>query len=302
MTRRSAIVLVGLILVLGALMAMPAQAAILPACDQTIYLLPKPDDPLGCDGTDASKCVQMDPIEYDTKYPTQAEKEQNPPIVTTTQNCGFNDFVQLFINLANWGLGILAVLALFFAIWGGIVLLTSGGNQERVREGKATIWGGFLGATIVLIAWVLIGFIVSAISGTGPVLFAGTKYARTFAGKSPCPASYKACAEDNLRLKCRDDKKNKDAVSRAQTILADLGCYRIDIDGCFGPKSDAATRAFQGANAGITLTAIGTPPKDYHMPASGESGYMDGIIGPITWMFLNQSAAGNTSVKDCRGS
>lgn len=275
------------------------RAGILPNCEQTIYLVGQVSDGgASCLPSARANCRQFTPEQYDKQFPTQQDKEANPPLfITTTGQCGFNDFVQLFINLANWGLGVLAALALLFTIWGGFTLVISHGNADQVREGKATIWGGVLGAIIVLTAWIVIGAVVSAFSESGPVLFAGTRYARTFSGRSPCPSNYKACVTTALKLNCRDDRKNNDAVSKSQTILADLGCYLIDIDGCFGPKTDAGVRLFQKKNAGLDLT-VGT--QTYHMPSSEDPGYADGTIGPITWAFLNAAAAGNTAVHSCR--
>lgn len=299
------------ITILALVLPLMASAQILPKCDQTVYLLPKSssgEDLLGCDPAKApEKCWQLSPEKYDKQFPTQERKEKNPPTITTLNACGFNDFVQLFINLANWGLGVLAVAALFVMIWGGYGFIASGGNQEKVREGKMTIWGGFLGVTIVLTSWILIGFIVSALTGAGgPVLFAGTSYERFFAG-TRCPA-YKACSLNDLRYKydprtkkgvgCRDDtRKNNDGVTRAQKLLDGFGCYQGDIDGCFGPKTDQAVRRFQEANKnlGFLSDLDGDGTLD---PFVLE---VDGVVGRKTWKVLEFAVTGQQAARGCAG-
>ncbi len=281
-----------------------AYAEILPDCDQTVYLVDNPGTPsVACDPGDPDTCLSLSAAEYNTAYPTQGEKDAHPPAaVTNNRNCGFSDFIQLFINLASWGLGILAVLGVLVMVWGGFTLLTSMGNQEKVREGKMTIWGSFLGIAIVLTSWVLVGFFVSAITGTKTVLFAGTPFARQFYGKSPCPKSYHACPNDALQNQCRDDERtNANGVSKAQQILSALKCYNQVIDGCFGPKSTQGVINFQKANAGCTVT---DPAGLKTMPRAEKA---NGVIDLTTWAFLDAAAqgkridcsSGQTNVKPC---
>lgn len=284
-----------------------AGAAILPDCDQTVYLVDNPQTPSApCDSGNPNTCLSLSAAEYNDAYPTQGEKDAHPPAaITNNRNCGFNDFIQLFINLASWGLGILAVLGVLIMVWGGFTLLTSMGNQEKVREGKMTIWGSFLGITIVLISWVLVGFFVSAITGTKTVLFAGTPFARQFYGKSPCPKSYRACPNDALQNQCRDDERaNANGVSKAQQILSALGCYNLAIDGCFGPKSTEGVIKFQKANAGCLATDPQPPNAEFTMPPAEKA---NGVIDLTTWAFLNAAGQNKqitcnsklTSVKPC---
>lgn len=287
MIRRSIIILM---FVIAAGSAAPASAAvkILPDCDETIYLVQK-ENSTGeiCSQTQLSGCTQLSPQEYNAK--SADFQKNNPPIITTNRNCGFNDFVQLFINLANFGLGILAALALLVTVWGGFTMLTSMGNPEKIKEGKLTIWGGVLGISIVLTSWVLIGFFVAATTGTGNIVFkdaAGGIFARQFFGKGSCLATYKACSTTNLHLQCRDDTKiNGDAVSQLQGTLSNLNCYKASIDGCFGPKTDAAVRNFLQANQGcnIALPDAGTfSIPDYRIVG----GSPEGIADDTVWAFI----------------
>lgn len=266
-----------------------ARAAILPTCDQTVYTVKDPNaaSDVICDPNDATNklnCKSFTPEQYDA---LDADfKRDNPPIVTVNKACGFNDFVQLFINLSNWGLGILAVLALGFTVWGGFTLLLSGGNSEKVQEGKKTIWGGILGVTIVLTSWIFVGFVISALTGTGFTLFQGTPYERTFFGAGECGKDFKSCTGD-LKLYCQDTDGNADAVSKAQGVLSILNCYNLGVDGCFGPGTEEAVKRFQRANSGCRVTLGAT---QYSLPDYNIGGSPDGVINDEVKAFLNAAS------------
>lgn len=284
------------VIIAASLLARPVSAAILPNCDQSRYVLQRAEVAELCDVTDPKPetCEILTPDEYYGKYPTLADQEQHPPTVTTINQCGFNDFVQLFINLANWGLSILAILGLLIAIYGGFLFVTAAGNQDRVRQGKSTIWGGFLGTVVVLTAWVVVGFVISIFTGTGPVLFQGTGFERKFTG-SGCP-DYRKCAADNLsynsarKIGCRDDTRaNGNAVSKVQRILQAGGCYQDLLDGCYGPKTAAAVREFQAKNPTFETLIDGQLAKMS----------IDGVVGPITMDALTLLEAEDASVLGC---
>ena len=80
------------------------------------------------------------------------------PLVTTTNPQGLSDFVNLFINAAQMMLGVLGSLALLFFVYGGVVLLTSGGSSERVMQGKKVLTGAVIGIIITLGAWTMIKY------------------------------------------------------------------------------------------------------------------------------------------------
>lgn len=275
----------------------PARADVLPDCDQTVYLYDNdtvtPKIPCNPEERE-STCIELSTAQYNKKFPTVQDKKDHPPVaITNNRNCGFNDFVQLFINLAQWGLGILAGLALLVMVWGGFTMLTSLGNQEKIREGKLTVWGSLLGISIVLTSWILIGFFVSALTGTGFTLFANTPFSRVFYGRSPCPSNYRACSYDQLQTMCKDDPKNDNAVTRTQSILANLGCYKNPVDGCFGPKTSEAVIKFQRANANCEAEPEESGLR-VTMPAA------NGVVDIVTYVFLD--AAQNNKQITCTDS
>lgn len=75
--------------------------------------------------------------------------------------CNFDDFVALFINLANWGLTILGGITVILIIWSAWGLMTSAGNPEKIKAGQQGIINTLLGLFFVLAAWALVnGFFV----------------------------------------------------------------------------------------------------------------------------------------------
>lgn len=89
-------------------------------------------------------------------------------------NCDFCDFVQLFVGLANWGYTILGTAALLFFIYGGIMLLISGGmmgseqNPGRLIKAKKILNGTIVGIILILSSWLIVNTIIGALTGTYP--------------------------------------------------------------------------------------------------------------------------------------
>lgn len=63
---------------------------------------------------------------------------------------------QIALNLLNFLLSIVGVIALIMIIFGGIVYITSAGNEERVRLGKKITTYSIIGVTIALSSFVIV--------------------------------------------------------------------------------------------------------------------------------------------------
>lgn len=64
-------------------------------------------------------------------------------------------------------LGIVGSVALILFIYGGVLWMTSAGNQERVRKGKEVIIWAVLGLGIIFTSYAVVKFIITAFVGTG---------------------------------------------------------------------------------------------------------------------------------------
>ena len=80
-------------------------------------------------------------------------------------DCNVCDFIQTFINLEQIVLGILGSLAILFFVYGGLKYILSHGNSESVASAQNVLINTVLGVALTLLAWVLVNFIVLAMTG-----------------------------------------------------------------------------------------------------------------------------------------
>ena len=73
------------------------------------------------------------------------------------------DFGQSIVNLTNWVLGFVTMIAVLALIWGGMNYLTSAGNEETAKSGKQTIKYALLGLIVAGVAYALVNVVVSII-------------------------------------------------------------------------------------------------------------------------------------------
>ncbi len=73
------------------------------------------------------------------------------------------DLVELGVKVAEWLFSVIAGLAFVFFVYGGITMIMSFGNAEKVGQGKQILVAATLGLIITFSAYILIGFVVKAI-------------------------------------------------------------------------------------------------------------------------------------------
>lgn len=78
------------------------------------------------------------------------------PIKCNTATC-------LIGQVVRYILGIIAILATLMFIWGGVIMLTAGGNEKRVTQAKETLTWAALGVIVVLLSWTIIAAVLRAI-------------------------------------------------------------------------------------------------------------------------------------------
>jgi hypothetical protein len=74
-----------------------------------------------------------------------------------------SEFDQAIINLTNWILGFVAMIAVLAIIWGGVNYLTSAGNEDQARSGKNIIKYALMGLVVAGIAYAVVNVIVTVI-------------------------------------------------------------------------------------------------------------------------------------------
>ncbi len=93
-----------------------------------------------------------------------------PPCVCDG-NCNADDFVVMFINLAEFFLGIVAILAMYYLVMGGFTLISAAGSPEKIQAGKNTIVNALTGLFVVFAAWVIINTLFFALAGKDEPIF-----------------------------------------------------------------------------------------------------------------------------------
>ncbi|MEA1937196.1 MAG: pilin [Patescibacteria group bacterium] len=73
------------------------------------------------------------------------------------------NFAQSIVNLTNWILGFVTMIAVLMIIWGGIGYLTSAGDEDKARTGKKTLTYALIGLVVAGIAYALVNVVVSII-------------------------------------------------------------------------------------------------------------------------------------------
>jgi len=87
-----------------------------------------------------------------------ADWHMPPPPVGVPGN-----FEQSIMNLTNWILGFVGMIAVLAFVWGGIQYLTSAGNEDQARTGKQTLKYALIGLVVAGIAYAIVNVIVNTI-------------------------------------------------------------------------------------------------------------------------------------------
>lgn len=77
-----------------------------------------------------------------------------------TFNLGTADLEATVINIVQWALGLLALVAVVMIIIGGFRWITAAGNEEKIESAKKLISAAVIGLIIVLLAWAIVIFVV----------------------------------------------------------------------------------------------------------------------------------------------
>ena len=74
--------------------------------------------------------------------------------------CTMCDFIVLGQEIVNYGLGIVATVAIVVITIAGIMYIVSTGNESTISTAKAAMKYSIIGALVVLLAWVLINTLI----------------------------------------------------------------------------------------------------------------------------------------------
>jgi len=68
-------------------------------------------------------------------------------------------------RIINISLGVLGVIAVGFVIFGGVIWMTSGGEEEKISRAKKILKNGVIGLVIIIASWAIATFVLSKLGG-----------------------------------------------------------------------------------------------------------------------------------------
>ena len=68
-------------------------------------------------------------------------------------------------TLINSIFGIVGALALVMFVYGGLMMMLSGGNQEKVKKGQNVLVWATVGIIVIFSSYIILSFIMTAVSG-----------------------------------------------------------------------------------------------------------------------------------------
>lgn len=73
------------------------------------------------------------------------------------------DATCLIGQVVRYILGVIAILATLMFVWGGVMMLTSGGNADRIKQAKETLAWAAIGVVVILVSWGIILFVLQTL-------------------------------------------------------------------------------------------------------------------------------------------
>src|SRR3989344_515304 len=80
-------------------------------------------------------------------------------------NCKLVDLIQFIKNVITFFLRIAIPLGIAFVIYGAFVIMTAGGAEERVKEGRKIITYALIGIAVVFASWLIVTTFVKILGG-----------------------------------------------------------------------------------------------------------------------------------------
>jgi hypothetical protein len=87
------------------------------------------------------------------------------PECTQSGNCGIADILAVFINIAEYLLGIVGAVALGYFVYGGFVFILSRGSKGEVDRAFGILRSAAIGIFIIFLSGVLVRFTTQALTG-----------------------------------------------------------------------------------------------------------------------------------------
>jgi len=84
-----------------------------------------------------------------------------------TNPLGSTDLVTLIANIVKAALGLTAVLAVGFIVYGGFLYISAAGDETQIKKGKEAVIGAVIGIIVIGLAYSLVAFVIGAMGAGG---------------------------------------------------------------------------------------------------------------------------------------
>jgi len=101
----------------------------------------------------------------DMAFAQDAITDGDRPGVITDLSGGEGSIRALVLRIVNFALGFLGFLAVLMVIYGGIMYVTSGGDQEKTEKGKKIIFAAAGGVILIIVSFALVNTLLQAGAG-----------------------------------------------------------------------------------------------------------------------------------------
>lgn len=76
-----------------------------------------------------------------------------------------DDPVDAVQKLITYFLSLLAIVAVIYAMYGGFLILTDGGGDERNAKGRKVIINAIIGIVVIFLAWTIVKLVFDVLGG-----------------------------------------------------------------------------------------------------------------------------------------
>lgn len=110
-------------------------------------------------------CVDgQGPLQPGQQYCSKASDSEGIPLENPIKATSVPELVNSIVRSI---LGMVGALALFMFVYGGMLWMTSAGNNQRIEKGKETLIWATIGLAIIFASYGILQFIFQALSGKG---------------------------------------------------------------------------------------------------------------------------------------
>ncbi len=124
-------------------------------------------NPIGKPGSQVNpNPTTVSPGNITTEGDNSSEKSWAGLVPCQGADCTLCDFLKFLQNLITYFTELIFALAGGFIVWGAVEIMTSGGSEERVKEGKNRVTIAITGIAIALAAWLFIGTVFQLLTNS----------------------------------------------------------------------------------------------------------------------------------------